>query len=117
MPLSRVRQNYWATLTAAVAVFVLEAIWYTAFQQPWMRGVSTTREMLMRASFNPAFQYATAFVMAILIAAAISCIIQLTGPQSAMRGMRIGALVWAQLCVHHLCDRIRLRGQARPVRD
>jgi hypothetical protein len=83
-----------AILTAAVAVFALEAVWYTVFQQPWMRGVSTTREMLMSSGVNPAFQYATAFVMAFLIAAAISHILQLTGPQSALRGIRVGAGVW-----------------------
>jgi Protein of unknown function (DUF1761) len=94
MSLSRIGHNYWALLTAAVAVFMLEAIWYTAFQKPWLRGVSTTRESLMSTGVNPAVQYAIAFVMAFVIAAAISCIIQLTGPQSAMRGIRIGAGVW-----------------------
>jgi hypothetical protein len=94
MPSIRVRQNYWAVATAAVAVFILEAIWYTAFQQPWLQGLNTTKQMLVSTGVTPAFQYATAFVMALVIAAAISCVIQLTGPSTVLRGVRIGAFVW-----------------------
>jgi uncharacterized protein YacL len=94
MPQSRIRQNYWAILAAGVAVFVLEAVWYTAFQQQWLRGVSTSREMLMNSGISPVSQYAAAFVMALIIAAAISAAIQLTGPQTALRGIRVGAGIW-----------------------
>lgn len=91
---SRVRQNWWAILAAAVATFCLEAVWYTAFQKPWLRGVSTTREVLVSSGVNPAFQYGAALAMAIILAAALSCIVQLTGPQTAPRGISIGAYVW-----------------------
>ena len=91
---SRVRHNYWAIAAAAVATFFLEAVWYTAFQKPWLRGINSTQEQLMHSGVNPAVSYATAFVLAIVIAVAISCIVQLTGPQTALRGIRIGAYVW-----------------------
>ena len=91
---SRIRLNWWAILAAALATFFLEAVWYTAFQKPWLRGISSTQEQLMSSGVNPAIPYATAFVMAAVIAAAISCIIQLTGAQTVLRGIRIGAYVW-----------------------
>jgi Protein of unknown function (DUF1761) len=94
MSQSRIRLNYWAILVAALATFCLEAVWYTAFQKPWLRGIASTREQLMSTGVNPAFPYATALLMAAVLAAAISCILQLTGPQTALRGIRMGAIVW-----------------------
>jgi hypothetical protein len=91
----RVHLNYWAILAAGLATFCLEAVWYTAFQKPWLHGIASTPEQLTNSGVSPAIPYATALVMAIVIAAAISCTIQLTGAQTALRGIRIGALVWA----------------------
>jgi Protein of unknown function (DUF1761) len=93
---SRIRQNYLAILVAAIACFLLEAAWYSYFMQTWLNGVGRTREWLMSsAGYNPAFQYGTALVMAALMASAISCVTQLTGPQTALRGIKVGALLWA----------------------
>jgi hypothetical protein len=92
---SRVRQNYGAILVAAIACFLLEAVWYTLFQQSWLSGTGRTREWLMATGVNPGLQYGTAFVSAALMATAISCVTQLTGPQTAMRGVKSGALLWA----------------------
>ncbi|UWZ85422.1 DUF1761 domain-containing protein [Occallatibacter riparius] len=95
MSQSRVQLNYWAILAAALATFFLEAVWYTAFQKPWLQGIASTREQLMNSGVSPALPYLTAFAMAAIIAAAISCTVQLTGPQTAVRGIRVGAAVWA----------------------
>ena len=43
---------------------------------------------------NPALQYGTALVSAAVMATAISCVTQLTGPQTALRGIKVGALLW-----------------------
>jgi hypothetical protein len=48
----------------------------------------------MATGVNPALQYGTALLSAAVIAAAISCVIQLTGPQTALRGIRVAALLW-----------------------
>jgi hypothetical protein len=91
----RVRQNYLAILIAAIACFLLEAGWYSFFQQAWLTGVGRTREWLMGPSaLNPAIQYGTALLAAAVMATAISCVTQLTGPQTALRGIRAGALLW-----------------------
>src|SRR5208337_860445 len=92
---SKVRQNYWAILVATIACFLLEAGWYTLFMQAWLDGIGRTREWLMSAAgFNPALQYGTALVSTAIIAASISCITQLTGPQTALRGIKIAFLLW-----------------------
>jgi len=93
--LPRVRQNYLAILIAAIAHFLLEAGWYSYFQQPWLVGTGRTREWLMSPSANnPALQYGVALIAAAFTAAAISCVTQLTGSQTAIGGLKAGALLW-----------------------
>jgi hypothetical protein len=95
MQSQKVRQNYLAILVAAVACFLLEAGWYSFFMQTWLNGIGRTREWLMSAAgYNPALQYGTAIVSAALMATAISCVTQLTGPQTALRGIKVGFLLW-----------------------
>ena|ERR1035438_8591985 len=94
-PPSRVRHNYWAILVAAIACFLFEAGWYSIFLRPWLDGIGRTREWLMSsAGFNPVLQYGTALVSAAVIATAISCVTQLTGPQTALRGIKVASLLW-----------------------
>jgi hypothetical protein len=92
---SRVRLNYLAILVAAIACFLLEAGWYTFFMQTWLNGIGRTMEWLMSPEeSHPALQYGTAFISAAVIATAISSVIQLTGLQTALRGIKVGALLW-----------------------
>ena len=94
MEAKRVNQNYLAIVVAAVACFLLEAGWYSYFLQAWLDGIGRTQAWLMSQGVNPALQYGTALISAALIAAAISCVTQLTGPQTALRGMKTAALLW-----------------------
>jgi hypothetical protein len=93
----RVRQNYLAITIAAVACFLFEACWYSIFMKPWLEGIGRTMEWLMATGVNPALQYGTALVSAAVIAAAISCVTQLTGAQTALRGMKVAAMLWLGL--------------------
>ena len=91
---SRVKQNYLAILVAAVACFLLEAGWYSIFLQPWLNGIGHTSQWLMGMGVNPALQFAVALAAEAVIAAGRSCLIQLTGVQTAMRGVKVAALLW-----------------------
>ena len=93
--MARVRQNYLANLVAAIACFLLEAAWYSTFLQTWINGIGRTRAWLESSGMNPAIQFATALVMAFVMATAISCVVQLTGKQTALRGVKVGVLLWA----------------------
>lgn len=92
--LKRVRQNYLAIAVAAVASFLFEAVWYSFFLKAWLEGTGRTMEGLAATGVNPVLQYTSALVFAAIIAAGISCVTQLTGPQTALRGIRTGALLW-----------------------
>jgi hypothetical protein len=94
----RVRQNYWAILVAALACFCFEAVWYSLFMATWLNGTGRTVESIEQAGkaagLSEWMMYGTAFVCAAVMATAISCITQLTGPQTAARGVKAGALLW-----------------------
>jgi len=93
---SRVRQNWWANIVAAIACFGFEAIWYVMFLNQWLAGIGRTRDWLEHPvdRIPEPLQYLTALVCAVVMAAAISCVVQLTGPQTAYRGMRVATALW-----------------------
>lgn len=91
---SRVRQNWWANIVAAIACFAFEAAWYSLFLKQWLSGIGRTMEDLPKTGVNPLLQYATALAAQLVMAAAISCVVQLTGPQTPYRGMRVATALW-----------------------
>ena len=50
--------------------------------------------MLMASDTNPALKYGVALVAAAVVAAAISRIVQFTGEQTALRGIKVAAMLW-----------------------
>ncbi|HEY1649950.1 MAG TPA: DUF1761 domain-containing protein [Terracidiphilus sp.] len=90
----RVRLNFLAVLVAAIACFLLEAVWYSYFLDAWLQGIGRSREWLIGQGVSPTLQSGTALLSAVLMAAAISVITQFAGPQTARRGMKIAALLW-----------------------
>ena len=94
VPQSNVRQNYWAILVAAIACFLLAAGWFTFFMKPWLEGTGRTMEWLVATGVNPLLQYGTAFIAATIVAAAISRVTLLTGPMTALRGIKVGVGLW-----------------------
>jgi len=91
---SRVRQNYLAIIVAAIACFLFEVGWYSYFLQTWLDGIGRTMQWMVASGVSPALQYGTALISAAVIAAAISCITQLTGEQTAVRGIKVAAMLW-----------------------
>lgn len=94
LQMARVRQNYLANIVAAIACFAFEAVWYTIFLTTWLNGIGRTMQWLESSGMKPGVQYGTALVMAAVMATAISCVTQLTGKQTALRGMKVGVLLW-----------------------
>jgi hypothetical protein len=94
MQTGTVRLNYWAIGVAAIACFLFEALWYTIFLQTWLEGIGRSRQWLMASGVNPYLQYGTALLSAAVIAVAIDCVTQLTGPQTAIRGIKAATLLW-----------------------
>jgi hypothetical protein len=114
----RVRQNYLAISLAAVACFLFEAAWYSYFLKAWLEGIGRTGEWLMATGVNPVLQYATALISAAVMAAAISCVTQLTGPQTALQRHEDRCPVVAGIHCNLVGHRVRLRGaHLQDIRD
>jgi hypothetical protein len=90
----KVRVNYVAILVAALVNFILQACWYLTFMNTWLAGIGHTKQWIMTTGMNEWVQHGTAFVSAFLIAGSIDCLTQLTGKQTAMRGILMGLSLW-----------------------
>ena len=90
---SGARLNYPAIITAAIAGFLFEAGWYSAFYKLWLEGIGRTDEWLKQNSPNRALQFLIALVCTAVVAGAVSCVIQTTGRQTLLRGIWVGALL------------------------
>lgn len=94
MGTKRVQQNYLAVATAAAVCVVFLMIWYKIFLDIWLKGIGHNRLWLAETGVSLVLQYMTALVAAALVAATISAFTQMTGPQTAARGMKIAAGIW-----------------------
>ena len=89
-----VRHNPAAIAVATLLYFFLGAAWFTTFMNPWLAGVGRTIAELKASSVPPWLSYVVALIMAVILATAISWIIQATGPQTAARGAKVAAALW-----------------------
>jgi len=89
-----VRQNYPAVAVATVACFPFEALWYSLLLDVWLRGIGHDRIWLSTTGSNLPLQCVIALVAEGLIAGTISGFMQLTGPTTPVRGMRVAACLW-----------------------
>jgi hypothetical protein len=91
---------YWpAIAVATVASFFFEAVWFTVFMNPWLKGIGYTHttyfaQLQTQHLVTPNMQYLTALLCSIVASIVLTILIQKTGPQTALRGVKIAALVW-----------------------
>jgi hypothetical protein len=87
--------NIWAVVVAAVVYWLLGAAWFTILSKPWLSSIGKTMEQLQQEGVNPGIAYGVAFVCNLIIAYVLCWVVIRTGEQTAMRGISIGALLWA----------------------
>jgi Protein of unknown function (DUF1761) len=94
MPMAEV--NYLAILVAAVAAFVLGAVWYSPmlFGRPWLRarGWSPDRTEQMREGIGRS--YGIAFVCYLVMASVLAMLFSFAGFLGATDGLWLGFLCW-----------------------
>ena len=87
------RTNYPAVLVAAIAYWILGAIWYAVlFSKPW-----TTLEALSEAqmkSANPVLPYVITLILNVLIAYSLAQICIWRNANTLGRGASVGVLLW-----------------------
>jgi hypothetical protein len=87
------RVHYPAVILAAVAHFVLGAIWFTVLQKRWLASVGKTLDEL-RQQGNATVAYVVAFGANLIIAWVLARLMIATGRTTVAGGMGLAALLW-----------------------
>lgn len=85
--------NYPTVILAAVAHFVLGAIWFTVLQKPWLASVGKTLDQLSRQA-NATLGYVVAFGANLIIAWVLARLMIATGRTTVAGGVGLAALLW-----------------------
>jgi hypothetical protein len=85
--------NYWAVLMAAVAAWMLGALWYSLLSKPWMAAAGVTK-MEDTASPRAFLPFVLAFVAALVMAWVLAGIMGHLGQLSIKNGVISGAFCW-----------------------
>lgn len=87
------RTNYPAVFVAALAYWILGAVWYgVLFNKPWMALEHMTIEQAQ--SMNPVIPYIVSFLLELLIAYSVAQLCIWRNANTAGRGASVGVLVW-----------------------
>jgi len=87
------KTNYGAVFVAALAYWVLGAVWYGfLFSKPWMALEHMTVEQA--SSMNPVLPYVITFLLNLLIAFVLAQICIWRNASTAARGAAVGVLMW-----------------------
>ena len=90
--------SYWAILMAAVAGWLLGAVWYTVLSKPWQQAAGVTAGKMKQVQKTPAFYlpFVVAFLAQIVMAWVLAGLIAHLGPgQFTVRnGIISGAFCW-----------------------
>jgi len=87
------KTNYAAVVVAAVAYWVLGAVWYgVLFSKPWMALENMSVEQMN--SMNPVLPYVITFALNLLIAYSLAQICIWRNADTIGRGASVGVLLW-----------------------
>jgi len=90
------KTNYLAVVVAAVAYWVLGAIWFgVVFTKPWMEleHIPTEQSAAMKGA-AAAFPYVMSFVLNLIIAFVLAQLCAWRNATTAARGASLGVLLW-----------------------
>jgi hypothetical protein len=87
------RTNYAAVVVAAIAYWILGAVWYgVLFSKPWMALEHMTIEQAQ--SVSPVIPYIVSFLLELLIAYSLAQLCIWRNANTAGRGASVGVLMW-----------------------
>jgi fluoride ion exporter CrcB/FEX len=87
------RPNYVAVLLAAIAYWLLGAVWFAVlFSKPWMALENITPEQA--SGMNPIAPYIISFLLNLVIAFVLAQLCAWRNANTAARGAALGILIW-----------------------
>lgn len=84
--------NYLAVIVAAIATFVLGAIWYIALSEPWMKASDLTEEQIVNSG-GAVSSYAISFIIYVVMSFAMAMIFKSMGISTLQTGFMTGLLI------------------------
>ena len=92
--------NYWAVLAAAVAMFIVGAIWYMPlFGRVWMRYMDTIPNNARTPRFSMPASMVVTFLVNVVYAYVLAIVMGLANPSSALAAAAFGFMVAAGFVV------------------
>ncbi|WP_375458636.1 DUF1761 domain-containing protein [uncultured Enterovirga sp.] len=80
---------------AAVAAWLLGAVWYSVFSETWLGALGKTRAELVGATGKPSpLPFALSFAAELVMATVVAILVARLGMTSAAGGMSIGIMAW-----------------------
>jgi len=87
------RPNYVAVLVAAIAYWLLGALWFAVlFSRPWMALENITPQQA--GGMNPIAPYIISFILNLVIAFVLAQLCAWRNANTAARGAALGILIW-----------------------
>jgi hypothetical protein len=83
-----------AIIVATLCYFGLGAVWFTMLQKQWLEGTGRTMEQIQASGVSPALAYGVALLLTLALALFLSWLIQITGEQTAARGIQLAVILW-----------------------
>jgi len=108
--------NYWAVLMAAVAAWMLGALWYSLLAKPWMAAAGVAKASIESnaGSIRGFLPFVVAFVAALVMAWVLAGIMGHLGQLSIKNGVGSGAFCWLGFTIPAMAANYTF-GQRRPL--
>jgi hypothetical protein len=87
--------NFLAVLVAAIAGWIVGAVWYSALAKSWMAALGKTKEELVGPSGKPSpVPFMVSFIALLVMAAVLALLVSRFGPVTIGQGLLVGLLAW-----------------------
>ena len=87
--------NYLSVVAAAVAHFIVGALWYGLFfAKQWLAAQNFTEQQMEEAKKGAAFAFAGSFIGSLFLAWSVAVILKYLQPPGVLEGVLFGFLFW-----------------------
>jgi uncharacterized protein DUF1761 len=83
-----------AVIVAAIVYWLIGAPWFSMLQAPWLVGIGKTMQELRASGMPKWLPHVVTLISNFAMAYVLGWLILATGPQTLVRGITIGAIVW-----------------------
>jgi len=83
-----------AVIVAAIVYWLVGAPWFSMLQAPWLVGIGKTMQELQASGMPKWLPHVVTLISNFAMAYVLGWLILATGPQTLMRGITVGVVLW-----------------------